>query len=393
MSASPLYWRDPFQRELITQVTAHDQSPDEPWVVLADTIMYPEGGGQPSDRGTIDGVLVTHVVKQDGAIVHFLERPVTATTVTVSLDWQRRFDHMQQHTGQHLLTATAAQLFGWETTAFHLGSSVSDIELATPEISEEQRSLLEESVAQRIRDNLEIRTSFSHRDDLPLKARHRGLDESRDEIRLVEIVGVDQATCGGTHLTATGQLETMSLLRTESLRGGTRLFFAAGMRVRQRLTAHELRCTELRRILDAPDDEIVETTAAKLEQIRQLRAQTKCLTQELVDALAEEIAGCSASLVHRHFDIHGPELVKQLSRRLQDEAGHRLVLLTSSTGVFALVSGTDDHDVAHLGAVLAQVLGGRGGGAGRVFQGKASTPAYDQALARLRKQLDSSGAA
>ncbi|KPJ80961.1 MAG: hypothetical protein AMS19_08875, partial [Gemmatimonas sp. SG8_23] len=116
----PAYERDPRQRTLTTRVLARNERDGAPVLVLEDTILYPEGGGQPSDLGTIDGVPVTDVRRVDGRIEHTLAAPVEADEVTVRLDWERRFDHMQQHTAQHLLTAIAADRFGWQTTAFHL---------------------------------------------------------------------------------------------------------------------------------------------------------------------------------------------------------------------------------------------------------------------------------
>ena len=131
----PAYERDSFLEELETEVVAVGQERGRPYAVLADTILYPEGGGQPADRGWLGDVAVDDVQRESGVIRHFLEKEVRTGPVRVTLDWERRFDHMQQHTAQHLLTAIAAERFSWTTTAFHLGREVSDIELDTSSVS------------------------------------------------------------------------------------------------------------------------------------------------------------------------------------------------------------------------------------------------------------------
>ena len=142
MSEIPAYERDPLLRRLETEVVSVGDEQGRPFVVLADTIFYPEGGGQPADCGTVGGTAVLDARKVGGDIRHFLAGPAPSGRVTASLDWARRFDHMQQHTGQHLLTAVAEQRFGWCTTAFHLGERLSDIELDAPSARPEEVTAL-----------------------------------------------------------------------------------------------------------------------------------------------------------------------------------------------------------------------------------------------------------
>ena len=135
MSNLPAFDRDAYLRELNTEVLETWEAESRCFAVLQDTLFYPEGGGQPADRGDMNGIPVLDAQKRDGRIVHTLERAVLPGRAHLSLDWPRRFDHMQQHTGQHLLTAVAQDRCGWETIAFHLGPVTCDIELATPRIS------------------------------------------------------------------------------------------------------------------------------------------------------------------------------------------------------------------------------------------------------------------
>jgi len=243
MTTQPAYETDPYLQVTDTEICQVADDSGRPYAVLADTILYPEGGGQPADRGMINGVAVLDVQKVAGEVRHYLKVPLQPGPAKVQLDWVRRFDHMQQHTGQHLLSALAQDRFGWATTAFHLGEAQCDVELAVPGLSARQLGELEEAVAAEIRSARLVSTRCVTAEEYStLKVRSRGLPEGHQgEIRLVEIAGVDLNTCGGTHLHSTTELEAIKLLGTESLRGGTRLFFVAGGRVRTRLGEHEAR--------------------------------------------------------------------------------------------------------------------------------------------------------
>ncbi len=255
MSAVPAYERDPRRTELLTEVVATGTDEGRPFALLADTILYPEGGGQPSDRGVLGETPVLDVRSGPDGIRHYLAAPVAEGPVRLRLDWDRRFDHMQQHTAQHLLTAVAQDRFRWETTAFHLGERVSDIELKAPKLPPEGLRALEDAVAAEIRAARPVTARRVPPEEVArLPVRTRGLPEGHvGDVRLVEIEGLDLNTCGGTHLASTAEIELVALVSTEAIRGGTRLFFAAGGRARRRLAAHEERNAALRKLLGAPD--------------------------------------------------------------------------------------------------------------------------------------------
>jgi Ser-tRNA(Ala) deacylase AlaX len=178
MDTLPAYERDPYATALETRVLRTGTEQGRPFATLEDTILYPEGGGQPADRGTLNGTAVLDVQKRDGEIRHYLAAPVVEGPASLELDWPRRFDHMQQHTGQHLLTAVAQDRFQWETTAFHLGASVCDIELSATSISRSEMEQLEEAVAEEIRAHREISARRVSPEAYKLEAvRSRGLPE------------------------------------------------------------------------------------------------------------------------------------------------------------------------------------------------------------------------
>ncbi|MEM1182377.1 MAG: alanyl-tRNA editing protein, partial [Acidobacteriota bacterium] len=277
MDKSPAYHLDPYLTSLDVEVLSlhelDDVDPPVPlrYALLSDTVCYPEGGGQPADRGELGGARIVDVQKGPDGLRHFFEGELDLGPATLQLDWGRRFDHMQQHTAQHLLTAVAADRFGWPTTSFHLNPEVCDIEVDAHGLTNKDLRELEEAVAREILADRPIRSRSVEPAQLEsLNVRSRGLPEGhRGAVRLIDIDGVDLAACGGTHLSSTAEVGALALLGVESMRGGLRLRWVAGDRVRRRLTAHESRNAELRSLLGAADRDLAATVEGKLQQLKQ----------------------------------------------------------------------------------------------------------------------------
>lgn len=393
MCALRAFERDPYLTELSVRVVETGAEDDRPWAILDDTILYPEGGGQPADRGVLGGVQVVDVQIVDGAVRHSLAKPVSERQLDLRLDWERRFDHMQQHTAQHLLTAVAADRLGWETTAFHLGPETCDIELATASTTPADLGRLEADVASEIRAARPVTVRRVRQDEMvSLPVRTRGLPEGHEgDVRLVEIEGLDLNTCGGTHLRATSEIEVLKLLGTERLRGGTRLFFVAGGRVRRRLGAHEERNGRFRVLLGAPDVGLSEALEAKLAQLVEAQKALRSAEEELADARAETLSASGGPVADAHFDGRDLAFLQRVGKRFTALPGTGVALLTGvKDGVEAFLlaaGGASAVDVRVLGTAVAEALGGRGGGSGRLFQGKGNLTSRDEALAVLRARL------
>jgi alanyl-tRNA synthetase len=388
----PAYERDPFAATLETRVLQAGTEDGRPYATLEDTVLYPEGGGQPADRGTLNGVAVLDVQKRGGEVRHYLASAVPEGPASLVLDWARRFDHMQQHTGQHLLTAVAQDRFQWETTAFHLGATACDIELTAPSMSLRDMERLEEAVAAEIRAHREISARRVDPEAYAREAvRSRGLPEGHTgDIRLVQIAGVDLNTCGGTHLHHTGEIEALKLLGTEPIRGGTRLFFVTGGRARARLGAHEARNAALRTLLGAPDEDLVPALQTKLDQLLAADRRVRKLEEELAEHQAAALAARPEAMVEAHLEGRDMGFLQKLAKQVLAAAPAKAVFLTAEAGgqgLFLLVAGeASSLDVPSLGKAVAALLGAKGGGSGKGFQGKApSLAARAEALARLRE--------
>ena len=390
MTIPPAYEREPFLRALETEVVESGKEGARDFAVLADTILYPEGGGQPSDRGWIATVPVEDVLTAQGQIRHYVAAAPPAGTVRVELDWPRRFDHMQQHTGQHLLTAVAQERFDWHTTAFHLGAQVSDIELDFAGVSPEQLAELEEAVAVEIRAGRSVGSRrVSPEEYAALPVRSRGLPEGHTgDIRLVEIDGIDLNTCGGTHVHSTAEVEALALLGSEPMRGGTRVRFVAGGRLRRLVTAHEGRNAELRKLLGGPDEEFASLVAAKMDQLKETSRRIRSLEEELAVEAARSLAA-RERIGAAHWPQRDPAFVQRVAREFTALTPNGVALLTAGegdAGHFLICAGEQAGiDIAKVGRAVVEILAGRGGGAGRIFQGKAGALSRrDEAFAFLR---------
>ncbi len=401
MSRLPAYEREPYRTELEVQVLAAGEHRGRPYAELDDTLLFPEGGGQPADRGLLapaagqeaPAAAVLDVQRASGGVRHILDAPVALGPATLTLDWRRRFDHMQQHTAQHLLTAVAADRFGWQTTAFHLQpetgerdavpetgtANTCDVELDVPVPSAGDLAALEEAVAGEVRAGRTVRCRRVEPAELAgLSVRSRGLPAGHTgSVRLVEIAGLDLNTCGGTHLASTAEIECVKLLGAEPKRGGCLLRWVAGGRARRLLGQWHARGAELRRVLGAGDGELAQVAVLKLTQLKQAGRRRRALEGRLAEAVAEALAARPDAVVDAHFDDAGMALLQQIARRFAASAHPGLALLTAGgeQGAFFAVAGGGggELDAQAAGRRVAEALGGRGGGSGSLFQGKAES--------------------
>ncbi len=394
MEQRPAYERNSLLRDLETVVLEAGVDGGRPYAVLADTIFYPEGGGQPSDTGRMGPAAVLHVEKRKERIFHFLDRPVPEGPVRLELDWERRWDHMQQHTAQHLLTALAADRFGWETRAFHLGQEVCDIDLDVSHLSPEDRIRLEEEAAREVAAARPVRVRYAGPEELAsLRVRSRGLPEGfAGPVRLVEIEGVDLNTCGGTHLPDTARIGVISLLGSEPMRGGTRLYFVAGERVRRRLRRREEAFGRLRSLLGVGDGEVPAAVEARLERIKVLGKERKALLQEAARLVGEALGKREELLVEGNYPGKDSVFLREVARAAFRVSPAKVLFLTAGeegAGFFLLAGGPEwKGEVGEAGREAVGLMKGRGGGKGKTFQGKiASMEKRGEAFDAVRRIL------
>ncbi|XP_067687613.1 alanyl-tRNA editing protein Aarsd1-B-like [Haliotis asinina] len=365
-------------------------------VVLEDTVLFPEGGGQPDDRGSINGVSVLRITRSGADAVHFVTEEIPPETkVDLQVDWKRRFDHMQQHSGQHLITALADSMFGYKTTSWNLGEKVSFIELDTPKMTAEELTTLEETVNAKIREGVPMTPKlYENKDDPQLAAvRARGLpDDHVGPVRVVTIEGIDSNMCCGTHVSNMAHLQAIKLLYTEKgKKGKTNLFFVAGDRVLSYLG----RCCSVEKtltgVLKGPLDQHVDLADKAVKGWKAAQKLSTGLLKEV--AVLEAEAFKSKAEKDNLFVTHRKEgdgdYMNILVGELQSVEGLScLVTVGDEKGAGLFVFAGPEAVVKDMGPKICDLLEGKGALSGGRYRGKANKMANrSKAEAALREYL------
>jgi alanyl-tRNA synthetase len=266
-----LFYQDAYIQTFSAKVASQQQDGEGKWfVVLNQTAFYPTGGGQPHDTGSINDIKVVNVVEIDEEIRHFLERQLLDGTEEVigKINWKRRFDHMQQHAGQHILSAAFVELFGYETVSFHLGKEVSTIDLSIENLTEQQVEKVEELVNQLILENRSIESRWVTAEEAAKLPLRKQLSVS-ENIRLVIIPDFDYNGCGGTHPNSTGQVGSLKILGWERQKKQVRVQFVCGNRVIAQLDQKRKILVDLSPLLNAPEQELVSAVTRLMEAAKE----------------------------------------------------------------------------------------------------------------------------
>lgn len=373
-------------------------------VVLADTVLFPEGGGQPSDTGSVGGVAVARVDNVDGVAVHSLAGPVeVGAEVDVLLDWDRRWDHACQHTGQHLVTALAVDAYGAPTLSWTLGAASSFLELGAPFDADAHLAELEAAVNAAILDGAPVAAEWHpvaavNGGTVPgLRPSSKALPDSvTGPVRVVRLGAVDVNTCCGTHVTTLAHLQCLKFTKVEKKKASTLVHFVAGPRVRATLGGCLARERDLCLALSAGPDLVVQrlddALRSKAESERRARQLTKDLVDLKVAALrAERATGARVLRSHRDAPADMAELGKLLASAFDDACPGCVLLQTFGEGTkdgAYLISAADAGLVDKAKEPIMAALEGKGGGKGGRSQGKcANLAGADAAVAAAADAL------
>ncbi|XP_073345758.1 alanyl-tRNA editing protein Aarsd1 [Pagrus major] len=361
-------------------------------VKLQDTILFPEGGGQPDDHGLIGDISVVRVTRQGPEAVHFVSSALEeGQQVQVKVDWERRFDHMQQHSGQHLVTALADALFGYKTTSWELGRQRSTIELDTPSVKAAQLQTLEEAVNEKIRAHVPVNVQLLSIDDPAVeKVRSRGLpDDHAGPIRIIDIEGIDANMCCGTHVSNLSHLQVIKLLGTEKgKKNKTNLIFLAGNRVLKYAEKSFSTERSLVSLLKTGPDEHVEAVDKLQKSAKLLQKTNLSLLRDMAVLIAQTFKNDPQR--GNFFSLHKKEGDNEFMNIIANELNTEeiLVFLTvgeeKGPGLFVLAGPSGP--VAELGPRVLEILQGKGAGKNGRFQGKANSLARRGEVEALLQQ-------
>jgi len=380
-----LYYLDPYLRAFDATIERVEPRGDLVVVTLDRTAFYPSSGGQPFDTGLLGASRVVDVVdEEDGSVVHVVEHakdagaPLqTGGLVHGEIDWPRRFDHMQQHTGQHVLSAAFDHLFNVRTVSFHLGAAVSTIDLAR-EMSAAEIAAAEAEANRIVWEDRPVGIRFATAEEaaaMPLrKESARG-----GTLRLIDVEDFDLSACGGTHVARTGGIGVIAVASWERFKGGQRLSFLCGGRALSGYHALRDSVAGAVRLLSVLPAELPQTIERLQGEAKAQQRLLGGLQTELARYRAEELAGTAdevtvgstARLVARALDADAQGL-KALASAIVARPGYIVVLLSSSPPpVVAVVARSADVDLSaqKVLAALHATFGGRGGGKPDLAQG------------------------
>jgi alanyl-tRNA synthetase len=378
MSTDRLYYTDSYLTRFAAIVVAHGSIGDQPAVALDRSAFYPEGGGQPADHGTLNGLTITDVqVDAAGVVWHGLADPAqpaqlpAGTAVEGVVDWARRFDHMQQHCGQHILTAAFVEVAGLATTAFHLSPGSVTIDLEAAELNAAQAQAAELRANAIIWANAPVTARFVAPEELAT-IRLRKPPSVSGAVRVVSVGEFDHSACGGTHPRATGEVGPIVILGWSRQRGGVRVNFACGRRALERLQAIRAAATQAAGALSVGIDEL----PAAVERLRAthtaLNREVEQLRDEQLRHLASDLVrGATNGIVNAQLPGETPERLRRLAH-LALTAGAQVALLgTANARAHLVVACTPDsgHDAAAILRAGLPAVEGRGGGNAALAQG------------------------
>jgi alanyl-tRNA synthetase len=376
MATRRLYYDDSFEDNFTAQVLsceplaeAEDGGFGPRWgVVLDQTLLYPTSGGQPNDLGKIGDANVLDVQDSEERILHLVDRPVPSGRVDGCIHWPRRFDHMQQHTGQHLLSAVFQERFGLVTVSFHLGEAVSTIDLRGPQPS----PLILEGAARAanavIFEDREITVRYGTREEFSKQGVRKEVDRP-GILRAIEIAGIDLQPCGGTHLRHTGQLGMILLRGCTKIRQDWRIEFVCGGRAEAAARADFDTLNEIAAQLKCAPTE-VRSFVERLQREREATAKRlKSLLPKLSEAEAAKVLADSAPrtdglrVIAQFLAGVEPEYLQQLATALCRT--ENVVALLADTETGALVFAQNEDSRANMNTLLKAIFDqfpGKGGG-------------------------------
>ncbi len=386
-----LYYHDSFLYDFDAEVCETTENP-RPAIVLDRTAFYPTSGGQVFDTGSIlpqnstDKLRVTEVAdREDGRVVHYLEsvrdlKP--GTRVHGQIDASRRRDHMQQHTGQHVLSAAFVRLFNFHTVSFHMADDYCSIDLDTPTLSKDQIESAERLANEIILENRPVEIRFVSREEASNLGLRKLPPAERDELRLIDIRDFDLSACGGTHVNQTGQIGCILLRKTEKVRQGWRVEFLAGQRAVATARRDFTNLSEAAGLFSTHIYDVPQQVRKSLEEIRSLRKQAEQSQQELAAAkaaalLAETSEDHGRKLIIRTYTDQDLNFIKLLAQRLARQATNAVALLATKSPHPSLVFAQSAGMPFDMGALMKDTmskLGGRGGGTKDLAQGGVAKP-------------------
>lgn len=364
-----LYYDSPYIKEFEATVVSCEKGKKGYEVVLDQTAFYPEGGGQPTDTGNLGGVKVLEVHEKNEIVTHYLEGPLTVgETVKGSINWDRRFIHMQEHSGEHLVSGLIHEKFGYDNVGFHMGAEEVTIDF-NGLIEWDELMEIEKKANEIIWDNREIYADFPTKEELAALD-YRSKKELTGDVRIVKIPGGDVCACCGTHVKRTGEIGLVKFLTMIHYKGGVRISLLCGKRAMADYEKKREEVQKISNLLSAKPSEISAAVEKMKGEIAKLQEKLSECYKERIEQKVENLEKSDKRIymIEKEF---GSQHLRQLANRILEEEKGKTVLALSGNreGGFLYIMGSQNEDMRLLSKELNAVLSGRGGGSTLMAQG------------------------
>ena len=362
-----LYYENAYIKEFDAQVLECRPAKDGFHVLLDESAFYPEGGGQPSDVGSLGKIQVKEVQEKNGELLHYTDEPLTpGERVHGQIDWEHRFDLMQQHSGEHMVSGLVHEAFGYDNVGFHMGNDVITIDFNGP-LTEKEMEAIEADVNEKIWKNIPVEITYPSPEELE-RLPYRSKKELTGRVRLVNFPETDLCACCGTHVTHTGEIGLVKLLSVVKFREGVRMEMLCGKRAMAYLNAMDGQNHRVSVKLSAKPGE----TAQAVERLYEENYRLKGRIMELEEAMfASEAKGCAGKgdVLLFYEGLEADSLRKFTDAVMQECGGRCAVFSRNEDGSYKYAMGEKDGDLRLFAKEMNNALDGRGGGKPFFVQG------------------------
>jgi alanyl-tRNA synthetase len=385
-----LYYTEPYRRTFDATVVGVE-AVDSRWHVMLDqTSFYPTSGGQPFDTGTLGGAAVTDVLdREDGAIAHLVSGPLkVGDVVTGEIDWARRFDHMQQHTGQHVLSAAFDRLLGVRTESFHMGQLSSTIDLAR-EVTPAEVARAEDDANRIVWEDRIVGIRFASAEEaaaMPLRKE----SARTGALRLIDVEDYDLSACGGTHVARTGAIGVIAIGGVEKFKTGSRVEFLCGTRALQRFRLWKGALAAMQKHLSVPPVDMAGSIERMQEDAKTVQKTIRGFQEKLAGHEAHSLLARGLPVIVEAIEGWDAQGLKGIAAAATAARPDVVVVLFTTTSPALVVVARGAQAAVDAGAVLKQLtakFGGKGGGKPDLAQGGGLTAGTSELIAAARAVL------
>lgn len=370
METRRLYYENVYIKEFDAEVLKCREGKNGYEIILDESAFYPEGGGQPCDTGSLGDAEVKDVQEKDGELIHYTDKALEeGTKVHGKINWERRFDLMQQHSGEHMVSGLVHEKYGYNNVGFHMGSDVITIDFSGV-LDEEQLQEIEDKVNEKIWENTPVQITYPSGEELE-NIPYRSKKELTGQVRIVEFPGTDICACCGTHVTHTGEIGAVKFLSVVKFCQGVRVEMISGKRVIDYFSKIAKENSKVSVLLSAKPQETSKAVERLQEENFRLKGKILDMEEEIFKAEAEKWEGAGSVLIFKK-NMEADSVRKLTDAVMQTCCGCCVVFSDNGDGTYKYAMGEKDGNLREFTKEMNQVLNGRGGGKPFFVQGSVS---------------------